>query len=82
MVGRITLAPMTQSPIEALTNGRWKPMWTIRLLTVLAMVACFLAMLVFKSGPSHSFCVDLTLGFLVGLLAQSFATQAGETAAS
>lgn len=82
MKGRITLAPMTQSPIEALTNGRWKPIWTIRLMTVLAMVACSLAILVFKSGHAHSFCIGLTLGFLVGLLAQSFATQAGETAAS
>lgn len=68
-----TYAP---SPIERLANGRWKRIWSIRVMVGLAIIACALSLWVFQSGPAHAFCGGATLGLLLGLLAQSFTKQA------
>lgn len=64
--------PSQSSPIEKLTHGRWEPMWSIRLYTGMAMLPCFLAMVVFRSGALHGFLVAMTFGVLVGLLVETF----------
>jgi ABC-type nickel/cobalt efflux system permease component RcnA len=72
----ISAPAYTPSPIERLTKGRWKPIWSIRLMSGLAMIPCALSLTVFTTGNAHSFCGGATMGLLIGLLAQSFARQA------
>jgi hypothetical protein len=76
MPGSQAIAP---SLIEKLTHGRWKPMWSIRLFTAFALTTTVLALAVFKTGNAHAFCQGLTLGILLGLLTQTFATQATDS---
>lgn len=64
---------MTPSYFERSTGHLVAPLLVLRVLglTILTMLA--LALLVFRTGGAHSFCLGLATGLCVGLVAQLFA---------
>ena len=61
-------APLADEP----TTGHSKLLRSIQILTAVALVSCLLAMTIFKTGARHDFCLGLTVGVLLALLAQTF----------
>jgi preprotein translocase subunit SecF len=62
-----------QSYFEATFGKPVNVVWFLRGFTAAAIIAIALALLVFKSGVRHDFCLGLAAGVLVGVLAQTFA---------
>lgn len=56
---------------EQLTGVDLNPIWSIRIMTGIALVTAAVALRVFKSGSWHSFFLGATLGMLIGLFAQA-----------
>jgi O-antigen ligase len=63
----------TPSYFEQMTGKSISALWILRGFTVASIVPLVLAMFVFHTGNRHDFCLGLSVGVLVGLLAQTFA---------
>jgi hypothetical protein len=64
--------------MKKITHGRWQPIWTIRLSIGSAILTCFLATVIFKSGALHDVLAGWTLGVLIGLMGQIEAFEADD----
>jgi len=63
---------------QSVTGHPVNPLWLIRGFSMAAIIPLVLALLVFKTPGAHDFCVGLSLGLLVGLVAQTFAISSVE----
>jgi O-antigen ligase len=61
------------SYFQQMTGKSISALWILRGFTVASIVPLVLAMFVFHTGNRHDFCLGLSVGILVGLLAQTFA---------
>jgi Na+/proline symporter len=68
----LTNSTSNQSYSSKMTGKTFPTEWFLRGFTFAAIVPLLLAMLVWKSGNRHDFCIGLSVGLLIGLLAQSF----------
>jgi hypothetical protein len=68
----------SQSFYESVTGHPVNPLWVLRGFGIAAIVPLVLALFVFKVPSARDFCVGLSLGLLVGLIAHTFAISSFE----
>jgi hypothetical protein len=64
-----------RSYFEKTSGTSIKPLWLLRGFAIMSVLPLLISLFVFKTGPRHSFCIGLAIGFMVGLIVQLFATQ-------
>jgi L-lactate permease len=59
-----------------MTDDPWmSPIWTLRFLSVTPALLLALALMVFRAGSLHSFCLGAALGLLIGFCVFSTSIQ-------
>ena len=65
-------SPLTYFDSESAAGDLLSPIWSVRLLPAVALVAILLGMSVWRTGNAHEMCLGFAVGQLVGAVICSF----------